>query len=192
MTIEVFAADEQSGIPIDLERWVSLAKAVLSSRRVVGEAELSLLFVEEEAMAELNKRFMGKDGPTDVLAFPIDDQMDELAGLEENVRPGIGGRPSWHSAPTLLGDVVLCPSRAQQNAAERGESLEDELALLVVHGILHVLGMDHANEEDAVRMEAVEQEMLDRFYRPAVSAGEERTVSQGVFHETTRRDEEVQ
>ncbi len=192
MTIEVFAADEQSEVPIDLNRWISLAKAVLGYRRVGGEVELSLLFVDEGAMAELNKRFMGRDGPTDVLAFPIDDQLDELTELEDNVRPGVRGRLDWQDIPTLLGDVVLCPSQAKRNADERGEPLDDELALLVVHGILHVLGMDLATEEDATRMEAVEQELLNRFYRSAPMNVGAKTTSPCIAHEKVGGDEEVQ
>ena len=74
VAIEVFAADEQSDQPVDTLRWVRLAEAVLDEEGVRGEAELSMLFVDEQAMADLNKRFLGKDGPTDVLAFPIDEE----------------------------------------------------------------------------------------------------------------------
>ena len=80
MAIDVFAADEQSAVPVDLERWSSLARAVLESRGIKGNAEVSVLFVDEVAIAALNERFLDKSGPTDVLAFPVED--DPLSGAE--------------------------------------------------------------------------------------------------------------
>ena len=107
---------------------------------VSGDAELSLLFVDEEAIAELNGRFMDADGPTDVLAFPIDDPV--VAGRWPDAGTAGPDRddPEPGDLPLLLGDVVVCPAVAQRQAPAHAGSYDDELALLVVHGVLHVLG----------------------------------------------------
>ncbi|HEY1650701.1 MAG TPA: rRNA maturation RNase YbeY [Acidimicrobiales bacterium] len=165
MTIDVFAADEQQGHPIDVARWAELARRVLTARGIKGETEVSLLFVDEEAMARLNEQFLGKSGPTDVLSFPIEDEPGPTGRS-----PDFGGSGPGTSAEegtlTLLGDVVICPVVAVRNAEEHGVSVDDELALLVVHGLLHLLGMDHEVDAEAERMEALERQLLSRFYSP--------------------------
>ncbi|MGH9063914.1 MAG: rRNA maturation RNase YbeY [Acidimicrobiales bacterium] len=168
MTVAVFGADEQSGRPVDVDRWVHLAEAVLDAEGVRGEVEVSLLFVDEGSIAELNQRFLGQTGPTDVLAFPIDDEP-----AESGRSPDAGGSgPGWVPAepedlPLLLGDVVICPDVAWRNADSRAVPYEDELALLVVHGLLHLQGMNHEEDDEAEAMEARERELLGRFYPPA-------------------------
>jgi probable rRNA maturation factor len=116
-------------------------------------------------MAELNKRFMDADGPTDVLAFPIDDPVDAGrwpdAGSTGPDRDG----PEPGDLPLLLGDVVVCPAVASRQAPEHAGSYEDEMALLVVHGVLHVLGHDHVGPEETAAMQAKERSLLDRFHR---------------------------
>ena len=151
--VKVFGADEQQAAPVDVERWVALARNVLVAEGVAGDAELSLVFVDEDTISGLNRRFMDTDGPTDVLAFPIDDP----AG-------GDGARSSARE-PLLLGDVVVCPAVAERQASEHAGSYDDELALLVVHGVLHVLGHDHAGLEEAATMQARERELLQRFHQ---------------------------
>ena len=165
MTVEVFAADEQSAHPVDAMRLVRLAKAVLAAQGVKADSELSMLFVDEEAMAELNKRFLGKDGPTDVLAFPIDDD-DVVEGgrSPDSLGPGNGVDPDA-DPPNLLGDVVVCPAVAARNAPHHAGTYDDEMELLVVHGILHVLGMDHVDTGEAEAMEQRARELLDLFRR---------------------------
>jgi probable rRNA maturation factor len=164
VTIDVFAADEQQDHPIDVALWADLARKVLEARGMKGETEVSLLFVDEEAMAALNEQFLGKSGPTDVLSFPIEDEPGPTGRS-----PDLGGSGPGSSAEegtlTLLGDVVICPAVASRNAEEHAVSLDDEVALLVVHGLLHLLGMDHEVEAEAERMEALEQQLLARFYR---------------------------
>ena len=168
MSVEVFAADEQTEHAVDTLRWVRLARNVLEAEGVKGEAELSLLFVNEEAMAGLNKRFGNKDGPTDVLSFPIDEEPSEGGRSPDSCGSGPGWMPADPSElPTLLGDVVICPTVALRNAAENERTLDDEVALLVVHGILHLMGMDHVDDEEAQAMERREQELLDRFHAAA-------------------------
>jgi probable rRNA maturation factor len=149
----VFGADEQQAAPVDVERWVELARNVLVAEGVAGDAELSLLFVDEDTISGLNRRFMDADGPTDVLAFPIDDPV------------GRGGARSPGPEPLLLGDVVVCPAVAERQAPEHAGSYDDELALLVVHGVLHVLGHDHAGRDEAAIMRARERELLQRFHQ---------------------------
>jgi probable rRNA maturation factor len=167
VTIDVFAADEQEDHPITVARWSTLAQQVLAARGVKGDNEVSLLFVDEEAMAALNQQFLGKSGPTDVLSFPIEDEPGPTGRSPDLGGSGPGISPE-EGALTLLGDVVICPSVAAVNAVEHGVSLEDEVALLVVHGLLHLLGLDHEEEVEAERMEALEQELLTRFYRAQV------------------------
>jgi probable rRNA maturation factor len=154
--VKVFGADEQHAAPVDVARWVELARHVLVAEGVAGDAELSLLFVDEPTISGLNRRFMDADGPTDVLAFPIDDPIDEAA-VRTDAR-------SMGPAPLLLGDVVVCPAVAERQAPEHAGSYDDELALLVVHGVLHVLGHDHAGVTEAATMQARERELLQRFH----------------------------
>ena len=164
MTIDVFAADEQQAHPMDVARWAELARQVLKARGVKGETEVSLLFVDEDAIAQLNEQFLGKQGPTDVLSFPIEDEPGP-SGRSPDFGGSGPGTASEDGAPTLLGDVVICPVVAAANAAEHEVTLDDEVALLVVHGLLHLLGLDHEEDAEAERMEALEQELLTRFYR---------------------------
>jgi probable rRNA maturation factor len=161
----VFGADEQSDAPVDVDRWVTLARHVLMAEGVRGDVELSLLFVDEPTIAELNARFMEADGPTDVLAFPIDDPV--LGGRWPDASTSGPDRedPEPGDMPLLLGDVVVCPAVAERQAPEHAGSYDDELALLVVHGVLHVLGHDHAEPAETAVMQARERALLDEFHR---------------------------
>ena len=149
---------------MDVARWAELARRVLDARGVKGETEVSLLFVDEDAMASLNEQFLGKSGPTDVLSFPIEDEPGPTGRS-----PDFGGSGPGTAAEqgelSLLGDVVVCPAVAARNAVDHEVAFDDEVALLVVHGLLHLLGMDHERDDEAERMEKLEQQMLDRFYR---------------------------
>ncbi|MDQ3569690.1 MAG: rRNA maturation RNase YbeY [Actinomycetota bacterium] len=138
----VLVTDEQHDHPVEARRWVALATSVLQAEGVPEHAELSMAFVDEETMADLNRRYAGEDGATDVLAFPIDD-----------IVPG-------ETAPAMLGDLVICPAVARRNAAPSARAYDDELALLVVHGILHLVGMDHAEAGEAADMHRRERELL--------------------------------
>ena len=165
MSVEVFAADEQSEVDVDTLRWVRLARDVLDAEGVGGDVEMSMLFVDEPAMAELNRRFLGSEDPTDVLAFPIDEDVIEAGRSPDSGGPGPGTLAQEASeVPIVLGDVVLCPSVAQRQAPEHAGTYHDEMALLVVHGILHLLGMDHADDKGAEAMERRERELLERFH----------------------------
>ncbi|HEY8215968.1 MAG TPA: rRNA maturation RNase YbeY [Acidimicrobiia bacterium] len=161
--VRVFGADEQGAVSIDVLRWVRLAQLVLDEERVPPDAELSVLFVGEDTITDLNERFLDGFGPTDVLAFPIDDE--PLPGGRHPDEGGRGpGTPADDDEPPLvLGDVLVCPAVAQRQAQEGGRSLDDELALLVVHGVLHLLDYDHAELDDAARMRRREHELLEQF-----------------------------
>jgi probable rRNA maturation factor len=162
--VSVFAADEQSAHPVDTLRWIKLAEAVLADEGVRGETEVSILYVDETTIADLNSRFLGKLGPTDVLAFPIDEEPVEGGRSPDSGGTGPGFSPGLDEAPTLLGDVVICPAVAWGTAPEHAGTYEDELALLLVHGLLHLLGMDHEDTDEAETMEAKERAHLARHH----------------------------
>lgn len=167
MAVDVFSADEQSEHSIDVARWTTLARKVLDCEAPRGDTEVSLLFVDEPTIAELNERFLGNEGPTDVLAFPIDEDIAPGGRSPDEGGTGPGGGMSAEDdeIPGLLGDVVVCPSVAHRNAVEHGVTPDDEVALLVVHGLLHLLGMDHVDDAEAEQMERRERELLARFHR---------------------------
>jgi probable rRNA maturation factor len=146
-------------------RWRALAQDVLASEGVRGNVELSLLFVEEDDIAALNEQFLGNAAPTDVLAFPIDAVDVDVMSSPTSGRSGPDRPPPDPSdQPLLLGDVVLCPVVAERQAGEHAGTLDDELALLVVHGILHVLGHDHAEPEETALMRGREMELLESLH----------------------------
>jgi probable rRNA maturation factor len=141
--VTVVVSDEQHDVSVDADRWARLATAVLEAEGRAGE--LTLTFVDRDEMATLNAEHMGKSGPTDVLSFPLD---------------SLAGEPSGLPGPVLLGDVVVCPAVADEAAPTHAGTLDDELALLVVHGILHVLGHDHAEPDQTRLMRERERELL--------------------------------
>lgn len=142
----VYITDDQSEAPVDVDRLHDLVRYVLTDRGVPDAMEVSVLCVDVAEMTQLNRRHMGKDGPTDVLAFPL----DEPDGTDDG--------------PTgILGDVVLCPEVARHQAHDRGRNVQQELDLLAVHGILHLLGHDHAETEEQAVMFGLTAEMLTGF-----------------------------
>jgi probable rRNA maturation factor len=164
LAVEVFAADEQSDHGVDALRWARLAEAVLEAEPLGGDVELSLLFVDEASISELNSRFLGKEGPTDVLAFPIDEEPVESGRSPDSGGTGPGMPSEPDEVPVLLGDIVICPAVAFRNAPEHAGSYHDELALLVVHGLLHLMGMDHQDDDEAEEMESRERALLARHH----------------------------
>ena len=141
----VFLADEQSE-PVDTDRLVAVAKFTLASLRVPAEMECALLLVDTDTIATLNREHMGHDGPTDVLAFPIDEPGESVQG-----------------PPAILGDVVLCPEVAAGQAGANGQTPGEELEMLTVHGILHLLGLDHRDPEEEAAMFGRTAELLAAF-----------------------------
>jgi len=124
--------NNESGVDVDSHAIASVARHALSALGVNAMAELSVLIVDVPAMATLHKQWMDLDGPTDVMAFP----MDTL-----DAKPGMDAEPG----PALLGDVILCPQVAAEQAKAAGHSTAAELYLLTTHGLLHLLGYDHGD-----------------------------------------------
>ena len=143
MSVEV---NNESGVDVDEAEIVALARHVLAQMRVHPQAELSVVLVDETAMEQLHVQWMDEPGPTDVLSFP----MDEL-------RPGTDGEDS---PAGLLGDVVLCPQVAAAQARQAGHSTAEELLLLTTHGILHLLGYDHAEPDEKAEMFGLQDKLL--------------------------------
>ncbi|HEY1825699.1 MAG TPA: rRNA maturation RNase YbeY [Acidimicrobiales bacterium] len=166
--IDIYAADEQHDHEIDLARWVQVARGALEDEGVKGLAEVSLIFTDEASIADLNHQFMGHEGPTDVLSFPIDAEPEPTGRVPDGGGSGPGEAPA-PEIPQLVGDIIICPNVAARNALEHEVGFEDEVALLVVHGVLHLRGWDHAIDEEAERMEARERELLARHYRPGTA-----------------------
>lgn len=135
----------ESGVPVDTERLVALARFALDSLGVNPLAEVSVLALDSTAMGDLHQQWMGEAGPTDVMAFPMDELTERGSWAAEPAAPG----------PALLGDIVLCPGVAIRQASERGHPFVHELNILTVHGLLHLLGYDHAEPEQ-------EREMFQR------------------------------
>jgi probable rRNA maturation factor len=146
VSIEV---NNESGATVDEGEIVALARHVFDRMRIHPQAELSVVLLDVDAMEQLHVQWMDEPGPTDVLSFP----MDEL-------RPG---REDTEPEPGLLGDVVLCPEVARTQARTAGHSTEEELLLLTVHGILHLLGFDHAEPDEEKAMFGLQRELLLTF-----------------------------
>jgi probable rRNA maturation factor len=162
---EVFCSDEQSDVEIELGRWQRLAERVLEAEGIRGGTEMSVIFVSEESIAELNEEFLGHDGPTDVLSFPIDAGDLEVGIVGTGATRGPDRSPlDPADLPLLLGDIVICPAVASRQAPTHAGNIEDELALLVVHGILHILGHDHAEPDEAQLMRQRELELLQTLH----------------------------
>ena len=143
MSIEVL---DESGAGVDIKELSRLSRFVMDRMRVHPLAELCIKVVDEDTIASLNEQWMHTVGPTDVLAFP----MDEL-------RPGlVNGEPE----EGVLGDLVLCPAVAERQAKDAGHATSDEIDLLAVHGILHLLGYDHAEPEEHTEMFNLQAHLL--------------------------------
>ncbi len=168
----VFAADERDAVtpglaPLDLGRWARLAEKVLLAEGVRGDAEVSLLFIDEDEIAVLNAQFMGADGPTDVLSFPIDSDVAEPGRWPDGGTDGPDRvPPDEDDLPLLLGDIVIAPAVAHRNAPTHAGTFDDEVALLIVHGLLHLLGMDHAEAAGREAMQARERALLAELHGP--------------------------
>ena len=143
MSIEVL---DESGQGIDVKHLGSLSRFVLDQMRVHPLAELCVKLVDVDTITELNVKWMEGDGPTDVLAFP----MDEL-------RPGLVNEEPEEG---ILGDIMVCPEIAATQATTAGHSTEAELELLTTHGILHLLGYDHAEPEEHKEMFGLQDQLL--------------------------------
>ncbi|BCJ63786.1 rRNA maturation RNase YbeY [Polymorphospora rubra] len=146
MSIEIA---NESGVGVDTDAVLAVARHALEEMGVNPLAELSVLLVDIDYMTELNHRWMDGDGPTDVLAFPMDE-----GSVDHGPGEVAGGEPA------LLGDIVLCPEVAAKQAVTAGHSAADELHLLTVHGVLHLLGYDHAEPEEEREMFELQARLL--------------------------------
>jgi probable rRNA maturation factor len=147
LSIEI---NNETDFEVDQERVLQLATFSLDYLRIHPGAELAIIFVDEVAMEQLHLQWMDEPGPTDVLSFP----MDEL-------------RPGTESEPTpagLLGDIVICPTVAAKQAEVAGHETVNEILMLTVHGILHLLGFDHAEPEEEKEMFGLQASILKSFY----------------------------
>lgn len=194
-TVVGFDRTDQSEFPGDLDRWTGLAAETLAGEGVT-EGRLDLIFVGPDEMAELNEAHMGHQGPTDVLSFPLD--APNLAANEEPepgpethlvvqdlVMPDLvpqdldmlelidDGDDGQDPTALHLGDVIVCPEVARQQAPDHCGDPETELSLLIVHGVLHILGHDHAEPAETEVMQSRERHHLTRLgYRhPAFDGG---------------------
>lgn len=160
MTIEIA---NESGVAVDEVALASVARFALDQLRIHPLAELSVLLVDESAMTDLHVKWMDEPGPTDVLSFPMDELRPPSMGGAHGSR---AGSDESGPEPGLLGDVVLCPQVAAVQARQAGHSAQEELELLSVHGILHLLGYDHADAEEEAEMFGLQGELL-RAWREA-------------------------
>ena len=143
--MSVFLANEQADYRVDEPSLARLARLVMDAEGV-EESEISVLLVDRSVMTDLNERYMGEDRPTDVLAFPIDELRPGL--LDEEPEEGV------------LGDLVLCPAVAERQGETAGHGTQAEVDLLTVHGILHLLGYDHAEPDEKAEMFGLQDKLL--------------------------------
>ncbi len=142
----------ESGVEVPAELIIDAARFAVVAMDVHPAAELSVLCIDEDAMADMHMQWMDLPGPTDVMSFP----MDELVP---------GGRPdAAEPGPAILGDIVLCPEFAAKQAKEARRSFEHELAMLTIHGVLHLLGYDHAEPDEEKEMFGLQNQILEDFY----------------------------
>jgi probable rRNA maturation factor len=147
MTIEI---NNESTIEVDEARVLRLAMFAFNELHLHAKTELAIQFVDEDAMEVLHIQWMDEPGPTDVLSFP----MDEL-------RPGAEGEVT---PPGLLGDIVVCPQVAAAQAETAGHEMINEILLLTTHGVLHLLGFDHAEPEEELEMFGIQKSILKAYY----------------------------
>ncbi len=147
--MNVFVSDEQD-IEVNGAALVAMAERVLVAEELPDDTQMSIILVDEVASEQYNQRFMNRDGPTDVLAFPIEER-----------NPGMVSARPPNSPPINLGDIFICPTVVIKQARELGVTLGTELALIVTHGILHLLGWHHDDEAGAAAMADRERELLE-------------------------------
>ena len=146
MTVDISG---QRPATVDIDALQEFVAATLEREGVPDDAELSISFIGNEEIATLNEEHLGKSGPTDVLSFPIED-----------AAPGVPPRARNGGPPLALGDIFISADIVSAHATEYDVSFDDELHLMVCHGVLHILGWDHVDDEDAEKMEAREAHHL--------------------------------
>lgn len=143
--------DNETTRDIDLGRWAELVRSALEQEKVAGPAEVAIRFVDAETVTALNVEHLGGTGPTDVLSFPLDDD------------------PHGDLGPTgvrFVGDIVLCPDVAEANAPDHAGTFDDEVAMLLIHSTLHLLGHDHQLDEQRAAMWSAERRLMGALWPP--------------------------
>ncbi len=146
--MSLFIGDEQDE-PVDTAGLGQLAAAVLAAEGFPPDCEMAVILVSGDQIAEYNRQFMGREGATDVLAFPLQD-----------LEPGAAPPPVANQPPLSLGDVFLCPAEIKRHAARESVDFEEYFFLLAVHGILHLLGYDHDDSDSTQQMDERQEELL--------------------------------
>ena len=164
--------NNESGMAVDEVALAELARAVLDKMKVTPLADLSVLLIDDAAMATLHEQWMDLPGPTDVMAFPMDTLPNPAAPA------GAGPGADQEQGPAMLGDIVLCPQVAAKQAAGAGHSTEAELYLLTTHGLLHLLGYDHGSPEEETEMFELQSDLVTSWAR-ATQRGPVRTPRAG-------------
>jgi probable rRNA maturation factor len=154
--------DEQNDADLSLDFLKEFCYKILEFEEIKKDSELCVIFIDESSMKSLNERFMNKAGPTDVLSFPIDDPETYQVGRDGDFSSqGPGRATPEQNPPAMLGDIFICPSYV---AREEKTDFDRQIAFLIVHGILHLFGMDHEIEADAAEMREKESELMNLFY----------------------------
>lgn len=153
MTLPSITVDDDAGAPIDLTALTDLAGYLFTHLYVHPDCELGITLVDIDRMTGLHEDWMNEPGPTDVLSFPI----DELTP----------GTPQELAGPGVLGDIVICPAHAQADAQQAKRSLDEHVQFLTVHGLLHLLGYDHATDEEYAQMFALQDRLLEGWREPS-------------------------
>lgn len=143
--------EDEQDVPLSIEPLRRLARIVLEEERLPHETEVGIMFVTDENMARHNRRFLGREGPTDVLALPL---------VPRGGQPSASDAASTNRVPLALGDVLVAPRFVHRQARAHGSDPEDEMSLMITHGLLHLLGYDHETDGEAEEMEERERSLL--------------------------------
>ena len=150
--MDIYVTDDQD-VPLPLQPLRRLAHVVLEEEQLPPETEVGIMFVTDEAMAVHNRRFLDREGPTDVLALPLVPPGDHRRAAVGEAADGV---------PYGLGDVIVAPTVVHRQAAEHGADPTEEMSLIVAHGLLHLIGYDHETDAEAALMEDRERALLAR------------------------------
>ena len=143
--------EDEQDVPLSIEPLRRLARIVLEEERLPHRTEVGIIFVTDETMARYNRRFLGKEGPTDVLALPL---------APDGYKPSKADSDTAGGVPFGLGDIFVAPRFVYRQARDHGSDPEDEISLMITHGLLHLVGYDHESESEAVVMEERERSLL--------------------------------
>ena len=146
----ILITNNQQSHAIDVSKLRQVAQFILKALHCEARCEVSIALVDDSAMHLLNRQYRGIDRPTDVLSFALQEAEGVLPSVAETTEQ-----------PLVLGDVIISTDTAQRQADERGHSLEKEISILVIHGMLHLLGYDHEDDNEAEEMEALERQLLN-------------------------------